>query len=66
MAASMRLQDVAVVEAELRAATQRHQDAFCLYLLGVVLCDRQVPLLRKTYPSPDTPFFALPEIASGT
>ena len=33
-------QDLAIVEVELRKALQDHQDPFCLYLLGIVLCDR--------------------------
>lgn len=35
-----RLQELAEVEAELRQALVRWQDPFCMYLLGMVLCDR--------------------------
>lgn len=33
-----------MVESELRQGLQQQTDAFCLYLLGMVLCDRSIPV----------------------
>ena len=34
------LQDLAIIEVELKKGVEMHHDPFCLYLLGIVLCDR--------------------------